>query len=101
MQPNIRYRKANIGNRFFPLGGIHYPLSPWVWDSDAYKNDQAWFDKAWCMLTEEGLTSFETESDRTQVAIRAMSLALMYLDFCGEVFEEITYEPPVIDWADI
>lgn len=100
MRPIIRYKKANIRKRFFPLGG-NYPLSPWVLDSDAYKKEQAWLNKAWCMLAEEGLVSFEGEPERTLVAIRAMSLALLYLDFCGKVFEETTEEPPVDAWVDI
>jgi hypothetical protein len=101
MLPDIRYKKANIGKRFFPLGGMYYPLSPWVLDSDSYKKEQAWLNKAWCMLAEEGLVTFETEPERTQVAIRAMALALMYLDFCSKVFEEMTDEPPVVNWTDI
>jgi hypothetical protein len=101
MQPKIRYKKAKISERFFPLGGMHYPWSPWVLDSDAYNKEQAWLNKAWGMLAEEGLVTFEVEPERTQVAIRAMALALMYLDFCGKVFEVNTEEPPVADWADI
>lgn len=100
MLPNIRYKKTNIKKQFFPLGG-NYPLSPWVLDSIAYKKEHEWLNKAWGMLADEGLVTFDSEPERTQVAIRAMALALMYLDFCGKVFEEITEEPPVVTWVDI
>ena len=101
MRPNIRYKSAIIRKTDFPLGGMHYPLSPWVLDSDAYKKEQAWLNKAWCMLAEEGLVTIETEPERKLVAVRAMSLALMYLDFCWKVFEEMTEEPPVDAWVGI
>jgi len=100
MSPIIRYRKANIGKRYFPLAGMNYPLSPWNLNTDPYKKEQVWLNKAWLMLVEEGMVTFDAEPERTQVAVRAMALALMYLDYCGMIFEVSTDEPPVEAWAE-
>ena len=58
-----------------------------------------WAKDAWIRLSAAGLTSFETENERTQVCVRLMVLAEAY-----ETFAEITFEESankdVLDWAE-
>lgn len=99
--PKMTLNKATIGKRFYPLTGYRYPLSPWTVDSEPFKKEQAWLNKAWKLLVADGLVSFENESERTQVAIRVIALAVMYLDFCEKIFQNPHFEPPIEEWADI
>lgn len=58
----------------------------------------AWARQAWKALRRANLTSYRDELEKQRVLIRFMALAVIYIEFCGQAWEE-TVEPRVGDWA--
>jgi hypothetical protein len=55
-------------------------------------------EEAWGHLAKAGLAEAETELEQTQVKIRFIALACVYLDFCAIAKDE-DCEPAFDDWA--
>lgn len=47
-----------------------------------------WYQKAWSILDELGLTSYKTKADKHNVYIRALTLSMLYGEFCKLAFDE-------------
>lgn len=47
-----------------------------------------WFEMAWDVLTKQNLTTVDNEGDEILVYIRALTLYMIYEEFCDLVFEE-------------
>jgi hypothetical protein len=74
-------------------------LGPWALGTDPYNKEIALLGKAWGVLTEKGLASYANDYERAKVSIRAIAIALMYLDFCWHLFDEANDEPAILEWA--
>ena len=66
----------------------------------------AWFKKAWCGLEREGLAAYSNDEERHWVYIRALTLVVMYGEYCslewGESFdaESVISEFAWEDWQE-
>ena len=58
----------------------------------------AWARQAWKALRRADLTSYRDELERQRVMIRFMVLAVLYIEFCGQAWDE-SREPLVGDWV--
>ena len=50
-----------------------------------------WYQKAWSILKECGLTSYETDAECYDIYIRAITLSMLYSEFCKLAFDEFDY----------
>src|SRR4051794_17186524 len=57
-----------------------------------------WAEQTWGKLSRAGLTTYDTELERTEVCIRFMTLGMIYLRFCHLAWEE-DVDFSFMDWA--
>ena len=58
---------------------------PRIWNDG---REWMWFEKAWEILDKYKMTSYKNFVEQGQVTLRAVTLAMMYIDFCKEAFDE-------------
>lgn len=63
-------------------------LTPHIWTEG---REWMWMAKAWEILEKKGLTMYETQTEKLQIYMRAVSAAAIYLDYIHIVFDEIEY----------
>lgn len=63
-------------------------LTPHIWTKG---REWMWMAKAWEILEKKGLTMYETQTEKLQIYMRAVSAAAIYLDYIHIVFDEIEY----------
>lgn len=63
-------------------------LTPNVWTEG---REWMWMAKVWEIFEKKGLTTYETQTEKLQIYMRAVSAAAIYLDYIHIVFDEIEY----------
>ena len=63
-------------------------LTPHIWTEG---REWMWMAKVWEILEKKGLTMYETQTEKLQIYMRAVSAAAIYLDYIHIVFDEIEY----------
>ena len=63
-------------------------LTPSIWTEG---REWMWMAKVWEILEKKGLTMYETQTEKLQIYMRAVSAAAIYLDYIHIVFDEIEY----------
>ena len=63
-------------------------LTPHIWTEG---REWMWMAKVWEILEKKGLTTYETQTEKLQIYMRAVSAAAIYLDYIHIVFDEIEY----------
>lgn len=86
-------RRRGLNERFFPL-----EIGNWAFGTDYYDREQDWLDKAWQKVKKS--VSADDDLRDGRLAIKAISLGLIYLDFCKLGWDE-TVCRDYADWARV
>ena len=63
-------------------------LTPHIWTEG---REWMWMAKVWEILEKKGRTTYETQTEKLQVYMLAVSAATVYLDYNHIVFNEVSY----------
>lgn len=63
-------------------------LTPSIWTEG---REWMWMAKVWEILEKKGLTTYETQTEKLQIYMLAVSAAAIYIDYNNKVFDDIDH----------
>ena len=67
---------------------------PSIWVGE---REYMWFQKAWEILGKNNMTSYDNFVEHGKVALRAMTLAMIYIDFCKITLDESHWYEDILE----